>query len=121
MKSNPKDFDKSKTAPSATIGKPFARKIPAEFDKKTIETIRSQKKKAKREWSPNAGELMSTKIGDMNTRFNLKPANSQVCRKHRQTPIEFFNPISNTFICKICASEDPNQKMVPLFKAAAEF
>ena len=97
------------------------RKIPNDFDKQTMDSIRKAKQKAIREFSPTAGPLMVSNARELNSKFNLKPANTQVCKRHRQMPIEFFNPIQNEFCCKICASQMTDQKLVPLYKAASEF
>jgi hypothetical protein len=48
---------------------------------------------------------MKDEFVNMNSAFGLKPKNAHVCKKHRDTPIEFYCQMSNEFFCKICAKD----------------
>jgi hypothetical protein len=110
----------NKEPPQSKLGRALNRKIPDDFERETLEDIRKAKKQARRELSPVAGALMPANTREINKNFSIRPESRQVCKKHRNMPLEYFNPISCEYICKICATSQQQDKLIGVLDAARD-
>lgn len=48
---------------------------------------------------------MAQDFKKVNNNFGLQPKATQVCKKHKYIPIEFYCEASNEFYCRVCADK----------------
>jgi len=44
-------------------------------------------------------------IENVNKAFGIEPKRAQMCKKHRDTQVEFYCEVENIFYCRRCAKE----------------
>lgn len=63
---------------------------------------------------------MPANVNEINKKFAIRPESRQVCKKHRNMPLEYFNPISCEYICKICANQQQGDKLIAILQASSD-
>ena len=90
-----------KPHPEPDMAKQFTVKIPKDFSKGGI-----PKAEDIPEFQPRANNLRDMKdLKQVNKDFGIEPKKAQMCRKHRDHPVEFFDEIQNQFYCRRCAPD----------------
>lgn len=101
LKNSPDLFSKMKGGfkpfPQPEMARLFATKAPTDFQPLQSQTIKAT------HFEPTKKEGES--VLEINKRFGIRPKKEQFCKRHRQTPIEFFCLINSEFYCRLCATD----------------
>jgi len=93
----------------------FRREIPKEFPKST-----AAPQYEREQFESIKAVPIEKEFEQVNAKFGMNPKNVQVCKKHRETPIEFYCHASNEFYCRLCAGKHIGHNDVPIAEIANE-
>lgn len=95
--------------PEPELATAFRREAPTSFR----EARRPENKR--QAFTVREPDLLDGDFANVNAKFGMMPKNTQVCKKHRTTPIEFYNEISAEFVCRLCAKSGAfNDQFTPV-------